>query len=134
MTPPPLRVHTTRGRKYHIDADCPRMNGGEDLWDSDDIWGHTSGVHRHVVATLNDAADLGKYPCLYCVPVGMRVFPASPDFGHRRYDEYVHEDSPTLSHVVCERCMVWTRWNDVGMSAGTRVSWPCGSARILGLG
>lgn len=135
MTRPILRVFVTHGRKYHIDAECPRMNCGEDLWDFDDEWGnhHSSGAHRHTVYTLQQAADLGKYPCLHCVPVTIRVLPESPDFGHRPYDEYEHEDNPGLSHIVCERCMVWTRWHDVGMSAGVRVPWPCSTARMLDL-
>jgi len=133
-----MTVHVTHGRKYHIDNECPLMNTGEDLWDFDgDAWGHTSGAYRRRVATVTDAAYLGKLPCLHCVPVGHRVFPPlyGQTFGHEPVDEYdgTPEGDKGVTRTVCARCMTWNRWKDVSLWAGSRVTWPCTSAVVLEL-
>jgi len=52
-------------------------------------------------------------------------------YGHEPVDQYADHD--TLTRIVCARCVTWTHWRDVGMSAGVQVAWPCGTARLLGL-
>ena len=56
-------------------------------------------------------------------------------FGHRPVDEYegTPEGERGVSRIVCARCVRWTNWEDVGVSAGQRVGWPCMSAVVLGL-
>lgn len=120
-----MATYITRGRKYHTDADCHLMNGGEDLWDFDgDAWGHTSGSYRRRTETPATAAAYGKYPCLYCVPVDQRVLPESDDFGH--YSVALMKDGFGTGPDICARC------NIRGRSYTEAVAWPCTSARILG--
>lgn len=56
-------------------------------------------------------------------------------FGHEPVDEYAGtpEGERGVSRIVCARCMTWKRWSDVGLNCGSRVSWPCTSALVLGL-
>ncbi|MFD4968905.1 hypothetical protein [Streptomyces sp. NPDC058424] len=131
-------VYATRGRKYHTDPKCPLMINGEYLWDGDgEDWLHIAGSYRREDPTPQYAAMRGKLPCLHCVPESLRVFPPlyGQDFGHKPTDEYAGtpEGYRGATHIVCARCMTWTRWPDVGLSVGARVSWPCTSALVLGL-
>lgn len=56
-------------------------------------------------------------------------------FGHEPMDEYAGtpEGDQGISHIVCARCMRWVRWPEVGLSAGARIPWPCGTAVLLGI-
>jgi hypothetical protein len=130
----------THGRKYHVDPACPRMLQGEYLhdWEGDIDYGggFTAGTYRREDPSPQYAASRGKLPCLHCVPQEQRVFPPlyGQTFGHQPVDEYAGtpEGSRGVTRIVCARCTTWTRWRDVGLSVGARVSWPCTSAVVLG--
>lgn len=133
-----MTVYVTHGTKYHLDSACPRMTAGEDLWDGDsEDWWHNSGSFRREVDTVRTAAYLGKLPCLFCTDKATRVFPPlyGQTFGHEPIDEYqgTPEGDLGVTHMACKRCKVWTHWKSVGFWIGTRVSWPCTSAVVLGL-
>lgn len=134
-----MATYVTHGRKYHLDRECHLMNGGENMWefDSEDGWSHSSGAFRQEVDGPMAASYLGKLPCLHCVPIPHRVLPPlyGQTFGHEPVDEYdgTPEQKRGVTRIVCARCVTWTRWTDVGLSAGSRVSWPCTSAKIFGL-
>lgn len=101
-------VYTTHGRKYHADAACPLMVGGEMLWDA------------------GYAAACGKLPCLRCIPAALRVFP--PLYGQT----FGHEPVFIMGDHFCARCR--TRDHDeYGDPRSYPTLWPCTSAVVLGL-
>jgi hypothetical protein len=125
-------VYVTHGRKYHADANCPRMRNGEDLhdFDSDDYGGgFTAGTYRSEAISTEYAAGCGKLPCLGCVPVELRAFPPlhGQTFGH----EPVFAD-PWEDEQICARCWWITRDED-GFYVNNVAAWPCTTAVILGL-
>lgn len=128
-----MAVYLTRGRKYHTDEACTLMVNGEDLWDCDDEFCmHTSGRYRRTEPSPQYAAACGKLPCLHCVPPEQRAFPPlyGQTFGHEPVIGFV--DGRGLAQI-CARCVIWTRWSDVGISVGVPVRWPCTSAKVLGI-
>lgn len=120
-----MRTYVTHGRKYHMDAQCPRMVYGEYLhdWEGDIDYGggFTAGSYRREDPSPQYAAMRGKLPCLHCVPADERAFPPlyGQTFGHKPF-EY---DGVT----ICVRCFIQHR------SYRETVPWPCTSAIVLGL-
>jgi hypothetical protein len=68
-------------------------------------------------------------------PATHEMRPSLNSFGHQPIDEYegTPEGDLGVTNVVCERCMAWTYWKNVGFWVGVRVAWPCTSAIVLGL-
>lgn len=126
-------VHfTVGGTVYHTTPTCRALESGQALndWDCAEFpCDHGHAVQRQ---PLPEALNRGKLPCVTCVPTNLRAFPPlyGQTFGHRPFNEYT---KPGASRIVCARCMIWTRWSDVGLSVGVRVAWPCTTAVILGL-
>ena len=126
------------GDRYHETPECRALVSAQLLWDWDAPDGGPTvapmnGGYAALSTTALDALGAGKTPCAVCFPWSAAALARSSceeDFGHEPVDEYAE---PGLSRIVCARCMHWTRWADVGLSAGTRVAWPCTTAVVLGL-
>jgi hypothetical protein len=154
-TTPAGAAYVTHGTKYHTDADCPLMVGGEGLWqnasDADDYPWHP-GTYRITDRSPEYAAMRGKLPCLHCVPAELRVFP--PLYGQTFGHEPVSNDADYWGETVddppvCARCRRrvrrWTSysngyderagviWEEGWISYEVAVLWPCTSAIVLGL-
>lgn len=126
-------TYMTRGIKYHLSGECPRMINGESLWDGDgeDDF-HFAGAYRHEGASPALAAARGKLPCLYCVPEDQRVFPPlyGQTFGHVPVTGISLFD---CAGQVCARCTEDVWFGDEPHLQPMRVEWPCTSAVVLGL-
>lgn len=132
---PHVVYYTSGGRAYHADPQCHGLTEGQMLndWDCyDDYCFHKHRVTHPVrTAAPGYAAACGTWPCLLCFPPELRVFPpVYNDFGHRPVIGFV--DGRALAQI-CARCVMWTRWGDVGIDVGQPVRWPCTSAKVLGL-
>jgi len=117
----------THGRKYHKDEACYRMEQGENLhdYDGDDYWFH-AGTYRKQVASIKEAAYLGKLPCTHCVPVSERMFP--PLYGQTFGHEPILIDGDLFCGVCRDHGV-----DDEGDSWSYPSLWPCMSAKVLGL-
>jgi hypothetical protein len=137
MTGPSVVV--TRGRKYHLDRECPRMVSAEHLRDCQGGPGpgrdsFTTGSSRTTDPAPDRAAARGKLPCLYCVPAAFRIFPPlhGQTFGH---EPVTGLSLFGLAERICQRCTEPGVWYARGADELTPggILWPCTSAIVLGL-
>jgi hypothetical protein len=121
--------HTHGGRRYHATRNCPALQAGQDLWDTDDWSGYAIREE-----TTQQAANRGKTPCVTCKPVVVDVPLFGETFGHEPVRDPIAGAHGWPQFDVCARCS----WGDVyydGSPVKERVSvaWPCTSAVVLGL-
>lgn len=130
---------TDRATRFHETASCQALVRAQELNDFD-CGCDTYCTHilprlwRIVERPISEAVALGKRPCWACYR-GKQILPPSTEtFGHVPVDEYAGtpEGARGVSRIVCARCTVWTPLVG-GLEIGSRVSWPCTSALILGI-
>ena len=101
--PEPTVYATAGGQRYHRTPDCPRLAGGQALWDTDE-W--VLGMHAAMLhggysiheETAQHAAMRGRTPCLVCRPPLVQMPLYGQTFGHVPYF-YDGVD-------ICQRCWV----------------------------
>lgn len=138
-------VYTShRAEKFHKDPTCRARITGQTSNDWDcgcpDPCSHRSPRLWPVRGVeLDEAIAARKTPCnaCYTTPEDNRAVlrPATEDFGHRPVDEYADTEPSAngVTHVVCERCTRWFWVSTAKIYMGSRVTWPCTSAIVLGL-
>lgn len=137
-----VHATTARGASFHNTAYCPSFHtASQEFWNTD--CADNPCTHKHPrplplrEMTMAEALGMGKWPCSHCYPdssAALVISPCEEDFGHVPVDEYEGTEyaASGVTHIVCDRCIVWSRLVDDIMS-GIRVEWPCTSALILGL-
>jgi hypothetical protein len=124
---------TKRGRHFHEGPDCVSMLAGQivHMCRCGDVYCGCAGEvpARPDAMSIGDAAMEGLKPCATCYPGFDELdvqLPSDDTFNHRPIGEFENDPSRIVRQVCC-RCTV----GPIGPE--WRVSWPCRSARILGL-